>query len=279
VEPLVEVVARAPAPALSAFVARYVGYRLEGAPPRVHRGLPSRHLTFIVSLAEPIDILRMPAAKQSPAALQAFVGGLHTSAARIRTASVQHGISVDLRPFGARALLGLPAAELTATVVALDDLLGPAGRELPERLQACASWPERFAALDALLARALDARRLAPPWVLQAWQRLTESAGAPDVGGLARELGWSRRHFTEGFHREIGLPPRQLARVLRFERSRALLARPDRPPLAEAAVACGCYDQAHLYREWRDLAGCTPTQWLAEELPSVQDELEVGAAP
>ena len=76
-----------------------------------------------------------------------------------------------------------------------------------------------------------------------------------------------------------GLPPKVLARVLRFERARRLLQRPDRPALADVAAVCGFYDQAHLNRDWRELAGCSPTTWLAEELPSVQDDgVAVGAS-
>jgi AraC-like DNA-binding protein len=42
--------------------------------------------------------------------------------------------------------------------------------------------------------------------------------------------------------------------------------------LADVAAECGFYDQAHLTREWHDLAGCTPTTWLAEEQGTVQLE-------
>ena len=63
-----------------------------------------------------------------------------------------------------------------------------------------------------------------------------------------------------------------MARVLRFERSKGLLIRPDHLTLAAIAAECGYADQAHMAREWRTLAGASPTQWLADErLPFVQD--------
>ena len=59
--------------------------------------------------------------------------------------------------------------------------------------------------------------------------------------------------------------------MLRFERARRLLEKARRPSLADIATLTGYYDQAHLNRDWRDLAGCSPMTWLDEELPSVQD--------
>ena len=59
---------------------------------------------------------------------------------------------------------------------------------------------------------------------------------------------------------------------LRFERSKHLFTRPDHPTLATIAAECGYADQAHMARDWRELAGCSPTEWLATEvLPFLQD--------
>ncbi|MPZ67297.1 MAG: helix-turn-helix domain-containing protein [Pseudonocardiaceae bacterium] len=82
---------------------------------------------------------------------------------------------------------------------------------------------------------------------------------------------WSRRHLGERFRREYGLTPKQIARVMRFRDGEPAAARHRPSGLAELAARCGYYDQAHLTREWREFAGCPPTTWLAEELPSVQD--------
>jgi uncharacterized glyoxalase superfamily protein PhnB len=41
------------------------------------------------------------------------------------------------------------------------------------------------------------------------------------------------------------------------------------PNLADLAAECGYFDQAQLAREFNDLAGCSPTQWIVEEFRNV----------
>jgi len=40
--------------------------------------------------------------------------------------------------------------------------------------------------------------------------------------------------------------------------------------LADLAARYAYYDQAHLAREFRELAGCSPSQWVAEEFRNIQ---------
>ena len=91
---------------------------------------------------------------------------------------------------------------------------------------------------------------------------------------LAAGTGWSERHLTGRFRAEIGLAPKAAARVIRFDRARKLLVRKLTAGgdylLADLAADCGYFDQAHLAREFRALAGCPPSQWLAEEFRNVQ---------
>ncbi|MGH2789344.1 MAG: helix-turn-helix domain-containing protein, partial [Actinomycetota bacterium] len=109
-------------------------------------------------------------------------------------------------------------------------------------------------------------------------RRLLDTGGAVSVQELARETGWSRRHLSERFRSEVGLSPKLAARIVRFDRARLLLERSTRPALSEVAVLCGFFDQAHLTRDFNDFAGCSPTVWMAEEIPSVQDKLASVAA-
>jgi AraC-like DNA-binding protein len=91
-----------------------------------------------------------------------------------------------------------------------------------------------------------------------AWQRLLATDGAAPIGDLAQELGWSRRHLAARFRTELGMPPKAVARILRFERAVARLRAGD--DLAELALDCGYYDQAHFNRDFRAFADATPTE-------------------
>ena len=155
--------------------------------------------------------------------------------------------------------------ELARQIVDADALVP---RSFIDHLAALGDWEARFTALDAfLLARMADAEPERPD-VAWAFERLSATHGAIGVSALCTELGCSRRHLTRRFGEEVGLPPKALARVLRFRRVLALVQRPGGTArFAQIAAEAGYYDQPHLNRDFRDLAGCTPTEYLARVMP------------
>ena len=266
-----------PAGPLRRYVAAYTGYRQRGVPPARHRGLPSPYLTLIFTLDEPLTIEAHPDRGQPPGEFGALLGGLHSAPALITHAGAQSGIQVALRPLGARALLGRPAGELAGLDVPAEAVLGGVCAELRDRVRAAAGWRERFAVLDEILLRRVGpvAPAGASSEVSWAWQQRLRAGGALRVSALAAGTGWSGRHLTSRFRTEIGLTPKAAARVVRFDRARKLLVQrlavaDGDYVLADLAADCGYFDQAHLAREFRALAGCPPSQWLAEEFRNVQ---------
>jgi AraC-like DNA-binding protein len=261
--------ARTAAP-LRPFVAFYSGYRESGAPPMRHRGLPSPYLTVIVTLDDPLYMAAHADPRTPPGAYDTLVGGLHVTPAIITHDGCHSGVQLAVSPLGARALFGLPAGELVNVDVDATAVLGPFAATVRERIRAADTWAERFAVLDALLLDRLSLDRVPRPEVVRAWRVLNDSGGAVEVRALAEELGWSERYLNRQFAVEIGLSPKASARVVRFDRARRLLAAPSPVALAELAVECGYYDQAHLTRDFNAFAGCSPTVWLREEFRNVQ---------
>ena len=221
-EPITDAALAKPAPVLRPMVDQYVGYRYEGFSPGLHRGLPSRQLTFIISLGEPVEMLALPGTHQGPTAMTSFVGGLAAGPAMIQHDGSQFGIEIELTPLGARSFFGMPAAALAWNVVELNELLGQPTNELMDRLRGASNWPTRFAVLDEVLTRAIRDTVLPAPEVVHAWNCLAATDGAMGIGAVANEVGWSRRHLSGRFRAEIGLSPKVMGRVMRFERRPAM---------------------------------------------------------
>jgi len=264
-------------PALRPYLGDLIGYAYPGELPGLHRGLPSQYLTVVITLDEPLG-LAWPGAPVDK--FHTVLSGLHSTAVQIGDSPNRSGIQLGLTPAGSRALLGLPSGELASIALDVDELLGRPTRELADRLQAAPDWEQRFDIIEKLLLEAWRDEPIPEPraelgW---AWHRLCETAGGVGVQELATEVGWSRRHLTERFRTEYGLAPKVAARVLRFEQAVARLKRRPTPRLADLAADLGYADQAHLTREWHSLAGCSPRQWITEELPFVQDDAGVDEA-
>ena len=260
--------------ALRRYVAARIPYDVDFGAPGVHRGLPSTTVTLVLPLDDP---LRVSWADRPDTLHGAFssLSGLHAAPAAIHHDGTQRGVQLALTVEGVRVLLGRPAADLSGELTDLEEAVVPAAlRELPERLHAAATWPARVALVDrtlaALAARGGDAAPRAE--VARALALLTAGGGVAEV---ADEVGYSRRRLGTLVRAECGLAPKELQRVARLEVTRRVLGR---RPLAEVAALCGYADQAHLAREWRALAGCTPTAWLREEFPFVQDSPAGGGA-
>ncbi|RDI53105.1 helix-turn-helix domain-containing protein [Nocardia mexicana] len=273
-----------PDPRLRAFVRSYQGYLMRGFDPGTHIGMPGTDLTVIVTIDEPLDIPVSPHPGQAPGTWETMASGLTVRPCSIAHRGFQHGIQLEVTPQGARALLGVPVAELGSWVIDLADLLGADVPELRERVSATSDWPKRFAILDEILLRRV-ADTAMDPNLRHAWRLLTAGSGQARVADVATEIGWSRRYLGSRFVAEFGITPKDAARLARFEFSHRLLRSvataaglsvytPRRLDLsiAEVAAAAGYYDQAHMAREWRELAGMPPSTWLAnEQFPFVQD--------
>lgn len=94
-----------------------------------------------------------------------------------------------------------------------------------------------------------------------AWRRLRATHGRVAIGELAAELGWSRKRIVARFRDEVGLPPKAVARLLRFERARNLAGT---MPWGELAFEYGFSDQSHLIAEFRRVTDRTPETFLQD---------------
>jgi AraC-like DNA-binding protein len=248
---------------------RYLGFTDTAPSGGAWTIVPTGTVTVILNVADP------------PAGFPAgFVAGLAERCVRMERTQGLTCVDLKLTPLGAYTVVGRPLHELTGRAVDIDELFGAAGQRLLTSLRETSSWDARFDRVQTFLLQRLANGPRPAPAVAWAWTRTVRSRGLVTIRDLADEVGWSRKHLTDTFRRQVGLPPKTLARIVRFDHLVRRLRSGTGVSWGRLAVECGYYDQAHLCRDVREFAGMTPTELFTEatttEVPFVQD---AGTAP
>ncbi len=229
--------------------------------------MPSSKVVVIVNLGSPYRVIDPRDTTISTEYRGSFVAGLDDSYAIVESAGAAHCMQVNFTPIGARMFFGVPMNSLAQRVVGLEDVVGPMGGRLSDELYEATDWEARFAILDSVIANRLARAPTAPAGVEWAWDQIQQAGGRTDIGALAAELGWSHKHLIAHFHEQIGLAPKTVARLVRFQRAIDFLGRQDEVNWVEIAHQCGYYDQAHLIKDFHQFAGSTPREFLRRRLP------------
>ena len=263
-------------PQIAPGVVSMVGYRAVDSSGALHRGLPSSTLTFIVSLDDGVEAAETPEALPAARPNPLLLGGLQVQAAQIRQRRGQTGVQVAVHPLAARALFGVPSAEVNTLQLDATAVLGRSGIRLRERVSEARQWGDAFDWVAEYLSDAWQRRDGVGvrPEVAQAWQLLARSGGQASVGAVGDRVGVTGRHLTTLFHREVGRSPKTVAMLMRFERATAQISNSVQSrgavDLAAVAASTGYSDQAHLTREFARFAGAPPKRWITEEFRNIQ---------
>lgn len=196
---------------------------------------------------------------------QVFVCGTETAAWEFTLPPGLVAVGVRFRPGVAPRLFRTDAIHMTNQRVRLADLLGGAAeRELAERAAE---------ATDPLSVLEDEVRH----WCVQAptadpiAQGITDGALATQpmpVAQLAERVGLSPRQLHRRSERMFGYGASTLARIVRFQRFAVRAQHSHGRTLAELAALSGYHDQSHLARDAREIAGSSPSAFLAAHDPT-----------
>lgn len=248
-------------PDLAGFVDDIVFYRETGVPMVGRVEAASLTVPLVISFAAPFSIAlgRTP---HRGDAIASFAAGLFAGPVVMDSPGSAECVQVNFTPAGALRFFGLPLSQIADAMVTLDDLGDRAISGLRERLGAEPDPARRLDRVEAFVLARIRAGAPADPEIAWAYRRIVETGGRARISGLAEEIGCSRKHLFARFRRDIGLAPKTVARMARFQGALALSSRIAAPDWADVAAACGYADQAHLTREFAEMAGASPAAWL-----------------
>lgn len=245
---------RRPAPALADLLSSvWVQEVFPGAAPYMHRSVPNGCVEFRCLLGA------------APRVVGPLTGPMTEALPAGSTV-----VGVRFRPGAAAGLLGIPVSEVAGRVLDAGDLWGRAAVAIGERLARAAGPWEAAAALQEAVAARPGGADGPDRLVAEAVRRLMPGR-AGGIGPVQAALWISERQFRRRCLAAVGVPPKALQRMLRFQgllaRAQFALSRGGSllgEGLARLAADCGYADQAHLARECVRLTGVTPVAFLRE---------------
>lgn len=246
---------------------QYVGWTERTRSPMRRKELPFPGVPLILNFGPPFRLLDPNDPVKPGLVRSSFVAGMHQQFALTESPGYSSCLQVNLTPLGGFTVLGLPMHRIANQVIEVDDLFGAPGKGLIERLADAPDWEGRFDLLDDFLfQRAL--RGPHPSTQLSwAWHQLCLSNGQVSIGDLGKELRVSRRHLVAQFREQVGLSPKLVGRIMRFNRVVSLLKLDAGARWSRIAHECGYHDQSHLNHDFRQFAGATPSEYLGRVLP------------
>jgi AraC-like DNA-binding protein len=192
---------------------------------------------------------------------------------RPRTRLVAPGatlVGLRFRPGAAHRLFGIRSSELTDIEVPLDFVWGHTGRMLSSRLAEASSAKQAVDGLTRAVAAGLEKIPAVDP-LINGLVASLRSARPDGISAIASSLYVSDRQLRRRCEEAVGLSPKALQRILRFQRFQTLSLRVLHnhqaqavPDLAQLAVQAGYADQSHLSRESMRISGRTPAALILD---------------
>ncbi len=192
-----------------------------------------------------------------------FLVGQMTGPVLISPTGVVELIGIRFQPGGTLPFFRVPMHELTDEVTELGSLASNLERELAAVSFNLPTMTRRVRAIESsLLTHVLLCKQ--DSWLLGLASQVVEAGGLVPVDQLASDAGISSRQLERRFLREVGIGPKLLSRILRFQQVFRAVERCD-GAWAPVALECGYYDQAHLIRDFNQFARQTPSVLFAEQ--------------
>jgi AraC-like DNA-binding protein len=167
-------------------------------------------------------------------------------------------VGIRLKPHGAAALFQEAQHRLVGETLALEAVSSPLAQDLDWVRQRGRGTADAARTVQQLLVRRVNAGRV-DRQVHVAVDRISRSGGLVTMDQLAVHSGMTVRQLERRFQQAVGISPKRLARITRFQRALRLFEQLESPQRGtQTAAECGYADQAHFIRDFGEFAGCAP---------------------
>jgi AraC-like DNA-binding protein len=191
-----------------------------------------------------------------------FLVGIQSNPTTIASTATDTGtIGVELTPKGLYHFFNLSMHEITNRMVSFEELFGPQGARLQNRVGDAEDPQEKIMLLQTALTHLLHKNEKEYALLDHTLDLLAQTHGMIRVQELEAHLGYTRRYLDLLFKEHVGVSPKSLASILRFQEVYQVWMQHKSPTFFRNHWPAYYYDQSHFIKEFKRFTGFTPQQY------------------
>ncbi len=221
--------------------------------------LPDSYIEVMIAAGAPLMLETISGLVELP---RAFMNPIQNQPLRFRATGYCQAISMKLYPWAVKPILNINADPSNMHIIGLDADWQRFADDLA-RIVAHRGYTEAIACFQDYVCKIAYRGKHDVTPIRTAGHLMRRSQGQIRITDLAAQSYLSPSQFERRFKQYTAVSPKTYARIIRFETVRSALIMDPSSRLADLANDYGYSDQAHLIREFKAFACCTPREFAA----------------
>jgi AraC-like DNA-binding protein len=172
---------------------------------------------------------------------------------------------LELTPQGASRLAPFNINEITNHIVLFTDVYGSAGKRLEQELLEINDPIEKAFRLQTFLVGFLNCAPSQMNIIDYSVNAILQTQGCLKIKTLEKKTGYTKRYLDMLFKKHIGISPKTLCSITRFQYFHSLWAKNPSPGFYGNEIYSFYHDQSHFIREFKRFSGYTPEQYAVTD--------------
>ncbi len=169
-------------------------------------------------------------------------------------------------PIGFVNFVNTPLENLVDIETPISELFGQAeANELEHQMINAVDTQQRINSIESFLLKKLNEKNTISTIVKSTVDALIKTNGMSAINDVLKDNISKRRQLERHFRKQIGISPKQLGKAIRLQTTLNLLLNKKSETLTDIAYASEYFDQNHFIKDFKDLVGVTPKEFLDNE--------------
>ena len=201
---------------------------------------------------------------------KAWYSGIHKNYLSISAHEKSEMLVVQFKPYGARPFTNRLASDLKDRVVAADEIFTESVYFLREKIKEVENAEQKFGLVEKYLLSHFDISKTCPENIVQCVKKISKEAFEESERIVEAYTG-SQKHLINQFKNYIGLTPKSLHRIFRFNDILPKIHKKETIEWSEIAYQCGFSDQSHFIKEFKFFSGFNPKEFIKNNFHTDQN--------